>query len=390
MQSASPEASQAPIPVVRQSDEDTELFIDAVRGLAAFAVLVTHAVDAAISDVFGFAPLSNPMPWRIFRSLFGHGGFFVWTFFVLSGFCIHQSIARGLAARKVSWSRYLLARVTRIYPLFLIGLLLAVLYWFLVKRPLGEAFAKPQFGASLFMLHAFTNVYTGYEQSWSLSNEMLYYLAWPVALILARGRQKKAVQISLMGTLLIVAVVVAAQQVFRFKPGSAALHGVLVITILYPVWIAGAWLCIHWARARSTQTLRGWLSQCVPLCLLPMALLSYVRFLGEAAIGVDIVGLTSIPGLMLLISGGHLLRLGAKSWARPVCHWLGQFSYPCYILHFQIMLLANHYLFRDVSGHPFLRMVTLILIPLAITAAIGPAIERRIMAWRKGVLARAA
>ncbi len=67
-------------------DEDTETFIDALRGLAALGVLVTHAVDIGIAGVYGNDLLATPLPWRWARASIGHGGFMVWCFLFYPGF----------------------------------------------------------------------------------------------------------------------------------------------------------------------------------------------------------------------------------------------------------------------------------------------------------------
>ena len=367
------------------------MFIDAIRGLAALAVLFTHALDMAIAEVHGGPLTSNPFVWRLVRSLFGHGAFFVWTFFVLSGYCIHQSIARGMARGNYSWKKYALARITRIYPLFLIGLMLALAVWFVGVRKAGiELFAWPQFWASLFMLHGFTCPFPCYDQSWSLANEMLYYFVWPAAIIFCRGHGNRAARLAMVWTLAASLAIVVMWRVLHRMESSAAVSGAWTLAVLFPVWIAGAWLCENGTKIGAGLSFKGWLARCIPLSLAPMAILFSVRFSGAGETRtIDVIGLTAIPALLLLVAGGHHFQLSQKAWARPVCRWLGEFSYPCYILHYQVLFLLNHFMLVDVVPHPLVRFAILFGAAFAFSVAVGPTLERKIMRWRKGVLARA-
>ena len=68
------------------------------------------------------------------------------------------------------------SRITRLYPLFLIGLALAVVAWSQgLDFAVDEVNAKPwrQLGASLFNLR-FTTPFPAFGPSWSLSCEVLY------------------------------------------------------------------------------------------------------------------------------------------------------------------------------------------------------------------------
>ena len=385
--------TRAEVIMERRIGNDTELFIDALRGIAALWVLLTHAVDLGIARVYGWELLDNPVGWRWVRAIFGHGAFAVWAFFIISGLCIHQSIQRSIACGNFSWRRYTLARVTRIYPLFLIGLALAVLTWFLTVGFQGDhgRFPWPQFGASLFMLHGLTASFPAYDPSWSLSNEMIYYVAWPAALLLCGGSGNRAARFSMIGALLISTGILGCWKIFHRMETSTAVEGVWTLAVLFPIWIAGAWLMSNWEEMRKRVSARVWLLF-IPLCLASVAVLAVVRFKGDYSCGLNTASLTCIPGLMLLIAGGHHLRLSSCRWAGRVCGWLGRFSYPSYILHYQIMLLIDCFWLSHEEGafahRPLLRAFLLLVPTLFVTAIFGPMIESRIMAWRARLLAK--
>lgn len=77
--------------------------LDLVRGLAALIVLIYH-----IDFMFGL------------RSSLLHGGYLaVDLFFVLSGFVLSLTYGPGVASGELSVRRYMVARVARLFPLFL-------------------------------------------------------------------------------------------------------------------------------------------------------------------------------------------------------------------------------------------------------------------------------
>ncbi|HYF36748.1 MAG TPA: acyltransferase [Prosthecobacter sp.] len=376
-------------------DEDSELAIDGLRGIAALLVLVTHAFDVAVSQVFGWDMAGNPAEWRWARASAGHGGYWVWCFFMISGLCIHQSISRSVASGTFDWWRYLLARVSRIYPLFLLGLMLAVVPWIFHDdfggRPPDRAW--PQFLASLLSLHIFTTSFPGFETSWSLSCEMLYYIAWPVILLGLRGRVSRAVYVALGGSLVALAGILLTWRVLHKMEHSAALDGLWTVMVLFPVWICGAWLANHWTTFAPRITRGLWIAS-LGLCALAELLLVILKFHQFPGWAVHAASWASIPGLLIFLAGARHARLSSYSWSRPVCRWLGQFSYPCYVLHLQALLIVNHYLMpvlpKSVSSHPLYNFPLLLAPVLTLLAFGGPPLERRLMRWRAQLLARPA
>lgn len=372
-------------------EKDGEMLIDAMRGIAALLVLFTHAFDLAAAEAYGWAYASNPESWRWARASLGHGGFLVWCFFLISGVCIHQSISRSIRAGTFSWKQYAVARVTRIYPLFLLGLGLAVLTWFF-HEDFGEGYNPDpwiQFFSSLFSLQILTSPFPAYETSWSLSCEMMYYAAWPVALLLARGRATPAAGLAILGVVGSLVGIMLTWRWLHKLEHSTFVEGVWIITALFPVWICGAWLGDNWGKVSAFVTRRLWAFS-IFLCLLSECLLVWLKFTEAPPWAVHLAGLSSIPGLMLFVAGARHTRLSSRGWAGPVCSWLGQFSYPCYILHMQLLLLVDHLVDCYAEGfahkHPVWHTVVEFAVVLAVLVVIGPRLEKATMLWRTGIL----
>ncbi|MCW0216770.1 MAG: acyltransferase [Prosthecobacter sp.] len=377
----------------RRLDKNTELLIDAMRGIAALLVLFTHSFDLAVSEAFGWDYAVNPEGWRWARASVGHGGFLVWCFFMISGVCIHQSIARSIASGDFSWWRYGIARVTRIYPLFLLGLALAFVAW-LCHEHFGDGFNDApwhELVASLLSLHILTTPFPAYDSSWSLSCEMFYYALWPMALLLMGGRVNRAAALSIFSVLVATLGIMTLWKRFHLMESSAFVEGVWIVAVLFPVWVCGAWLADHWKSSHFTITKRTWLWS-IGLCILSEGLLIVLKFKQYPTWALHMAGLSSIPGLMLFLTGAPYTRLSARAWAEPVCRWLGQFSYPCYILHMQLLLLLDHvmdsYAGEWLHKHPLLQAFTQFVIVLGCLILVGPRLERITMHWRAGLLKR--
>lgn len=374
-------------------DKDSELLIDALRGIAAMLVLVTHVLDLSVTNVFGWEMNGTPESWRWVRATLGHGGYWVWCFFVISGLCIHQSIARGISAGTFAWRRYLLARITRIYPLFLLGMVLAVAAWTLHEDWSNSIDSTPwrQFVASLFSLQIITTPFPSFETSWSLSCEMIYYIAWPLMLLFMRGRVTAAIYACLIagsGTMLAILLVWKGAHKLEH---SAAVEGIWTLSVLFPIWISGAWLAANWTTVSAAVTRRAWFGSVV-VCLLSETLLAVCKFRQYPGWVTEMAGWSSIPGLLVFIGGARHARLSRFARSASVCAWLGQFSYPCYILHMQLLLSLNHFFKfafpRFAAAHPLLDFILLLVPLLGSLALIGPRLERAIMRWRAGLLAQ--
>ena len=371
-------------------DKDSELAIDALRGIAALMVLFCHAFELGVSEIFGWDPAQTPGIWRFARASLGNGDFWVWCFFAISGLCIHRSIARSITERRFSWWSYSLARLTRIYPLFLLGFLLAVLAW-----SLGLEFGAvevnpapwPQLAATLVNLQLLTSPFPNFGPSWSLTCEVVYYAVWPLALLLTGGRVSRAASLTLIGTLSATAGILVMWRVFHRMESSTLVDGIYIMSVLFPIWIAGAWAGGLWDSLKVSR------AQCflgLLLCLLVVVLEWVLRFKSYPVWSRHLTSWGAIPGLIMVLGGAHHLRLSSVGAAVPVCRWLGQFSYPCYILHIPLLVLINYGLDEMLPTFAAEHSVLLTLLETALLvlllAAIGPRLERFFMSWRASFL----
>lgn len=372
-------------------DRSGELFIDALRGVAALMVLLAHGIMLGLRGIYGNDPAQMPEGWHWLLSSFGFGGFWVWAFFVISGLCIQQSIARSVERGTYTWGGYLTARLTRIYPLFLLGLALAVGGWWITDGYAGKvpSFPWAAFLASFVMLQLFTQPFPSFAPSWSLTNEMAYYLLWPLGLKLAGGSSRRAVILLGAGTLSVTAVLVFFWKVAQGGRDDSLLIPCWGISALFVIWLAGAWLGSEWTRFRAWTGRRMWLLSWAWLAAV-WCLVAFFQFRQSRAALLMVASYLAIPGFVVLIAGGGFAHLSASAWMRRAATWLGLLSYPCYILHKPLMWVTDTLLVpalpHGIATLPVFRILVLIVPPLLAVSVIGPVLERRIMAWRKRVL----
>lgn len=374
-------------------DKDAELWIDAMRGIAALMVMLSHGFELALAEVFGWDPHQTPGVWRFARASLGNGDFWVWMFFVISGLCIHRSIAASVDTGCFRWRRYILARITRIYPLFLLGLMLAMVAWAMHLDFATEAHDPapwPQLISSLFNLQLLSATFPAFSPSWSLTCEVMYYAAWPLALILFKGRVSQAIGLALGGTMAALLLILFLWKGLHRFETSALVNGLWTVVVLFPVWISGAWLGARWQELRVRVTKRKWLAS-IGLCVVVMVLEWILRYKDYPVWDRHFTAWGAAVGLVCVLAGAHHTRLIGHPKREAVCRWLGVFSYPCYILHIPVLLMVNaggDALFSDFSKkHPSLLTLTEILAVLLILALLGPRLEKITMNWRSKFLA---
>ncbi|HTO97144.1 MAG TPA: acyltransferase [Myxococcales bacterium] len=167
--------------------------IDGLRFIAIFVVVVFHvAAGLMVRDPVRFAPqrhgLIGAMAWNGFRG--------VELFFVISGFILGLPFAAHALQGKprVDLKQYLLRRVTRLEPPYVLCMILLFALQVLVRHREAGALL-PHLGASLLYLH---NLIYAAESpinnvAWSLEVEIQFYLLAPAlaALFLIRGKARR-------------------------------------------------------------------------------------------------------------------------------------------------------------------------------------------------------
>ncbi|MFE3257558.1 acyltransferase family protein [Nocardia sp. NPDC059229] len=166
-------------------------FLDALRGLAALAVVIQHSSERLFPAYFRFS-----------QAHFGLGEFGVFVFFLVSGFIIPASLERGR-----SLGAFWVGRFFRLYPLFWACLIAAMILHSINRFGLQAGFlAHPvlNFITNLTMVHFFIG---GPDiqiigASWSLSYELAFYLF--LSLLLVGRLNRRSVPLAVLAVVLIV------------------------------------------------------------------------------------------------------------------------------------------------------------------------------------------
>jgi peptidoglycan/LPS O-acetylase OafA/YrhL len=348
--------------------------IDCLRGTLAVLVLVSHAVILT-QDRQHVSPDSTPWITLTLR----HGAFWVNGFFVLSGFCIHQSLV-SLRGKEGNWIRqYTLARVTRIYPMYGVALLAALLCWATLGpfAPEQRHLAAMRWTAHLAMVQGITGVIHEMRPAWSLTFEAFYYLAWPVLLV---GCGWSIRRTALVGCAISLVVAALIAMVWQVRTGGAETSFMLPlwrVPARFPIWISGALLAHHWHLAASK-----WFPHLGKLSLAGLL----ITYLSQNSLEsrnahpgiVMMVELASVlPWLGLLVAFSRWKS--ANHWHRVAMFW-GLLSYPLYILHELLLDI----IWRKVpsTGSWAGDMPIFCGGALAIVIALGIPLEAGILQWR--------
>lgn len=278
------------------------LTLDAMRGLAAIAVAVSH-LDLAL------------MP---------HGHLAVDFFFALSGFVLTRAYDARLQERgRVGW--FMEVRVVRLYPLFCAGILLGLLHAAQMTvrgadMHLGWAQIARATALGLLMLpDPFTaSVYPTNGVFWSIATELLANLLFAVALARVRAGALYLMLIAAGGALIAMAVPP------NFANSGALWSGMPLALVRTAFSFTFGLLIARWTgpadRRRSA------------LALLPILVLCAVLAMPTYLLGGRIFELAAILVVFpVLLAIGARLELPAE--LAGIAAFLGDISYALYVIH---------------------------------------------------------
>lgn len=279
--------------------------MEGLRGCAVLLVFLVHYVSAIEPWL---APASATL--AAARALHTLGNAGVDLFFVLSGYLIYGS----LMGRRQNVGRFLRRRAARIYPAFSAVFLLYLALSYALpgesKIPAGAGAAARYLAQNYFLLAGFMAAPPMITVAWSLSYEMLYYLAMPALIGVFALRRRSARWRCVFFAL--VALLMAA--------GFAAFGGPVRLLM----FIAGIFLREALAAGRAGPRDAA--------ALLALAL-------GMAALLAPGVAVLKTGALMLAFlllcwsCFSHPRGRLARAMAWTPLRWLGNMSYSFYLLH---------------------------------------------------------
>jgi peptidoglycan/LPS O-acetylase OafA/YrhL len=311
------------------------------------------------------------------QSIIRGGYLAVQTFFILSGFVLAQSYASTRWNRR-SLTRFAVARFARIYPAYLLSLVLVS--WFAF-----EFFLKP--GRSLtqkvlvlgdyaFVLQGWTgSLGVGWNTpAWSLSCEFFFYLCFPLLFLwLRRGGLVRI--LPTLGATFIVPILLAHGGV----PGNwKPIHHL-------SDFVAGIAAAGIYNAIRRPGAAPKWLgfSIYLPALLAGAAFIMHPHVLDGTVMNLNTVLRPLNVALLIGLScgGGYI----ARALSSGTAGYLGKASYSMYILHIPLLWWFSRYTsFRWGATPPAWTGFLFIAVVIGVSIAAFEFVETRANDWIRG------
>lgn len=309
--------------------------LQAMRALAAIAVLLFHAAGAAHKH-------GGPMPFFNIAT-FGTAG--VDMFFVLSGFIIlHATVGRGRSCRD-----YAVARFTRIYlPYWPVGLIMA----FIVLGAMPHYGGARSWAASTLLLPV---AQPALNVAWTLQHEVIFYAFVAIGYYSSYWRSGLALWIAAI--------------VFFWLSGFTAPVGFQLIDTEFLMGVA-AWA--SWKNGHR-QIMLG---ASAVLCLLALGVGLFGLELGIERAGPIAFASVFAATLPWLVIGEQTGRIQTPKFL----NFLGDASYSIYLVHALPLLLLIP-IMAGSSWHVIFLVIG--FAGLAAGIAYHLLVERPLLAWRR-------
>ena len=300
--------------------------LDIVRGLAALGVVLWHyqhfffqGTPAALP--IGFERSAQPF-YGLLSLFYNEGSRAVQLFFVLSGFIFFSQYLRTIQTKSVGFLEYSMLRISRLYPLYVMTLLVVAIGQWIALHATGSYIVYPcnsliRFFPSLFFVsewfpqrYVCSVAFNG--PGWSLSVEIFLYVAFFLfARFLAPFRPLP----------LAIATVLAVGLGLVFY--TFDLYHLMGEPLL--CFFAGGAVYLIWAKLHAGSRIAGVLLAMV----MGIAAIMCTLIFGLKPLVLD--GL-AFPAIVLLLA---VVQTGQQGRALKI---IGDITYPVYLLHFPIQL----------------------------------------------------
>jgi peptidoglycan/LPS O-acetylase OafA/YrhL len=339
---------------------------DGLRGVMAWWVVLGH-----MAQVAGYDGTQNNVSWPM--AILQRGGIPVDVFITLSGFVIFSLLSR---TADFQYRPYLVARFCRLYPAYLVALVLALLTTPLAITAHGAPWADPLAAADalariaataehrpehvllhLTLLHGLVAdqwlPYAGdalLSPAWSLSLEWQFYLVAPGLFLLMRKH------------LLWWAVACAAVLVLKWWLINNPLtfsYGAF-LPVKFEFFVLGMGSCMVWQRAVRQTSARAAARPLMALVVGIVAAFAIMFFTGGMrehffSLSIWLVVFSAVLARTVL---GKTTAV-SKVLQHPVLQHIGQVSYSTYIIHMVLIFAVGAVLAQLMEHQAVDRLVVL-------------------------------
>ena len=310
------------------------LYIDMLRGVSIVMVMLLHY---SLAYRLHASPLNEWVSVTTLRTIFFNGNYGVSVFFVISGFLITTNIVRrygSLAGTDVV--HFYKLRFFRLYPSVVLALAVITALGLAGFSNFANANKHEDFGNGFFVIGNLSvltfwhNIlmervgYFNYAMNiyWSLSVEEVFYLLYPLVLVVARRRW----QLVVLGC---VAIVIG--------PAYRWVHSDDELFFMY-----GNLACVDMLVFGCAAAVAANLVTWTPPVRRALALLSFIAMAwvymqgigGNEAFGATLLGIAAAVFLVAVsrLSPGAI----ARHMGRPLA-WFGSHSYELYLFHIVVL-----------------------------------------------------
>lgn len=322
-------------------------FIDAVRGIAAFIVLIQHGLEASgfiqVEGGFGSTWLN-----------LGQAG--VVAFFLVSGFVIPMGLERR-GSLKMFW----IGRALRLYPLYLtiffINILILNVAGFLEKSPGSQIWLIL---SHLFFLQEYLGKINCVGASWTLSLEMAWYISFAGLFYLKLNRNSKLITLAGCSLLLMLACVSILANI-RIPFGRLGLLLLCLMGLLFYRNFSG-----------DDDPVSSKKKMLPLLATITIGLLVAFGYFHHREL--SLFSVLSSWGLGIFIFAFFYQHRNREFTSNKILRWLGECSYSVYLVHPLIIDLLKPAQLQGVAFIAILIPLTLLISALTYNWIEKPAI----------------
>lgn len=339
-----------------EADRHRLTFLDGLRGVAIFAVILFHSY-ARWPGLVPFGDRFTQVP------IFSYGWLGVQLFFLISGFVIFMTLEKSQNFRDFISRRWL-----RLFPAMLIcSIVIFASAALFPERPAGGLVIRDMLPGLTFIEPSWWEFLLGSPQGviegafWSLFVEVKFYFIAGLLYFFIGG---KKMIIALVGLFLIAAIVSKFQHVFPavdlhlpdllMQISSASQFG----------WFAAGALYYRYFHERKMSLLNA----AILVALVSAIVTGGLKWQQTLAAITVVIIFTSAISISLIQS----------ALSRPSLIFLGFISYPLYLMHENMMISM---IIKMGHATPWMPSILLPVVPIIIVIGVGSLVAKYVEPW---------